>query len=279
MIKWPPLSSVTGSPPARAAVNAGFHVFSSRRVKHVARLDTEIQRRTLLGLTARAAMTRFGRDHDFDTIRSVDEFQRRVPLRTFEDLWKSYLEPRYPIFDNLKWPGRIPYIALTSGTTTGVTKYIPVSHAMVRSNQKAAKTMIAAFLHARPKSRLFHGRGQRLARRAGLPRAPQPAAPKLREFRVPMPLSSSPGSRRRDAYRNRAASPHWYGVRPSGWSLTWRASRRRQEISCVAGRGREKLNPVQGARTSSTAKAPIQRADHGGCSVARLLLPPRRMAC
>jgi hypothetical protein len=33
-----------------------------------------------------------------------------------------------------------------------------VSHAMVRSNQKAAKTMIAAFLHARPKSRLFHGR-------------------------------------------------------------------------------------------------------------------------
>jgi hypothetical protein len=73
-------------------------------------------------LTARAAKTRFGRDHHFDTIRSVDEFQRRVPLRTYEDLWKSYLEPRYPIFDNLTWPGRIPYIALTSGTTTGVTK-------------------------------------------------------------------------------------------------------------------------------------------------------------
>jgi hypothetical protein len=29
---------------------------------------------------------------------------------------------------------------------------------MVRSNQKAAKTMIAAFLHARPRSRLFHGK-------------------------------------------------------------------------------------------------------------------------
>jgi hypothetical protein len=158
MSMWARLSSVAGSPPARAAVNAGFHVFASRRVKNVARLDTEIQRRTLLGLTARAAKTRFGRDHDFDSIRSIDDFQRRVPLRTYEDLWKSYLASHYPIFDNLAWPGRIPYIALTSGTTTGVTKYIPVSQAMVRSNQKAAKTMIAAFLHARPSSRLFHGK-------------------------------------------------------------------------------------------------------------------------
>jgi hypothetical protein len=155
---WSPLSSLAGSPPARAAVNAGFHVFSSRRVKSTARLDTEIQRRTLLGLTSRAANTRLGRDHHFGAVRSIQDFQRRVPLRTYEDLWKSYLESQYPIFDNLTWPGRIPYIALTSGTTTGVTKYIPVSHAMVRSNQKAAKTMIAAFLHARPRSRLFHGK-------------------------------------------------------------------------------------------------------------------------
>jgi hypothetical protein len=158
MNMWSSLSSVAGSPPARAAVNAGFHVFASRRIKQVARLDTEIQRRTLLDLTARAAKTRFGRDHDFDSIRSIDDFQRHVPLRTYEDLWNSYLESRYPIFDNLTWPGRMPYIALTSGTTTGVTKYIPVSHAMVRSNQKAAKTMIAAFLHTRPESRLFHGK-------------------------------------------------------------------------------------------------------------------------
>jgi GH3 auxin-responsive promoter len=28
-----------------------------------------------------------------------------VPLRTYEDVWKSYLEPRYPIFDKLTSPG------------------------------------------------------------------------------------------------------------------------------------------------------------------------------
>jgi hypothetical protein len=88
---WSPLSSLAGSPPARAAVNAGFHVFSSRRVKSTARLDTEIQRRTLLGLTSRAANTRLGRDHHFGAVRSIQDFQRRVPLRTYEELWKSYL--------------------------------------------------------------------------------------------------------------------------------------------------------------------------------------------
>src|SRR5206468_7995584 len=59
---------------------------------------------------------------------------------------------------DLTWPGRIPYLALTSGTTTGATKYIPVSRAMVASNRKAATTMVAAYLAARPEARLFTGR-------------------------------------------------------------------------------------------------------------------------
>jgi hypothetical protein len=158
MAALPPIALVAGSSPARALVNAGFHVFARRRQKQVGCLTIQTQRSTLLNLTAKSASTRFGRDHDFAGIRTIDEFQQRVPLRTYEDLWESYLKPRYPVFDDLTWPGRIPFIALTSGTTTGVTKYMPVSQAMVRSNQKAAKTMIAAFLRARPSSRLFRGK-------------------------------------------------------------------------------------------------------------------------
>jgi GH3 auxin-responsive promoter len=149
---------LAGSPPARAIVNAGFHLYARKRGWQVRRLSASVQKRTLLGLVKRAVSTRFGRDHGFREIRSIEEFQRRVPLRTYEDLWELYLKPRYPIFDDLTWPGRMPHLALTSGTTTGVTKYIPVSHAMVRSNQRAAKTMIAAYLRARPRSRLFHGK-------------------------------------------------------------------------------------------------------------------------
>jgi hypothetical protein len=154
-----PLASLASSRPVRAAVNAGFHAFARRRTAYLAAADPiDLQGRTLRWLLKQAAETRFGRDHHFGSIRNVADFQRAVPLRTYEDLWESYLKSHYPIFENLTWPGRIPFLALTSGTTQGATKYIPVSSEMVRSNLKASKTMVAYHMAARPDSRLFFGR-------------------------------------------------------------------------------------------------------------------------
>ena len=47
-------------------------------------------------LVRKATTTRFGRDHGFDAIRSVAEFQSAVPLRTYEALWNDYLRDRIP---------------------------------------------------------------------------------------------------------------------------------------------------------------------------------------
>src|SRR5579864_5852778 len=126
-----PLTWLAGAPPVRAAVDAGLHACARRRVAQLAQADpVMIQQKTLLALVRKARRTRFGRDRGFAAIRSVADFQAAVPVRTYEDLWQSYLRDQYPIFENLTWPGRIPYLALTSGTTLGATKYIPVSHAM-----------------------------------------------------------------------------------------------------------------------------------------------------
>ena len=153
------LARVVSAPPVRLAVNRGFHAYARRRVAALAAADpAEVQRRALLGLVRKARSTRFGRDHGFGSIRSVEDFQGRVPLRSYEALWDAYLKDHYPRFDNLTWPGRIPYLALTSGTTQGATKYIPVSREMVASNRKAAQTMVAYHLAARPDSKLFRGR-------------------------------------------------------------------------------------------------------------------------
>lgn len=109
-------------------------------------------------LVRKAKRTRFGRDHRFASLRSIANFQDAVPLRTYDDLWRQYLCDQYPIFDNLTWPGRIPYLALTSGTTQGATKYIPVSREMLASNLTGARTMVSYHLAHSPESRLFHGR-------------------------------------------------------------------------------------------------------------------------
>jgi hypothetical protein len=129
------------------------------RARELASLDPRCsQEAGLRSLVRRARDTRFGRDHAFERIQTIADFQSAVPLRTYETLWNDYLRARYPVFENLTWPGRIPYLALTSGTTQGATKYIPVSREMVSSNRQAAQTMLAGHLVARPSSRLFHGR-------------------------------------------------------------------------------------------------------------------------
>ncbi len=154
-----PILHVAGAEPTRAVVNVGFNLYARRRMGQINRLDTaDVQRTTLARLVRKAAATRFGRDHGFDTIRTVEDFQARVPLRTYEQLWDDYLKASYPRFENLTWPGTMPFLALTSGTTTGVTKYIPVSREMVRSNQRAAQTMLSSYLCARPDARVFRGK-------------------------------------------------------------------------------------------------------------------------
>ncbi len=154
-----PIARLAGSGPARVAVNRGFHLYARRRVHAIAGSDpVETQRRALLKLVRIARRTRFGLDHGFASIRSVADYQARVPLRTYEQLWDDYLKAHYPRFEDLTWPGLIPYLALTSGTTQGATKYIPVSRQMVASNRKAAQTMVAYHMAARPDSRLFRGK-------------------------------------------------------------------------------------------------------------------------
>ena len=153
---WSRLSSLG---PVRNLVNLGFHL--DARLRTAALVDddpAQAQARTLGELIQRARRTRFGRDHRFETIDSIADFQDAVPIRTYESLWADYLRDHYPVFEDLTWPGRIPFLALTSGTTQGATKYIPVSTEMAASNRKAARTMLAFHCRSHPDSRLFQGR-------------------------------------------------------------------------------------------------------------------------
>jgi hypothetical protein len=153
------VQSLLSSRPARRAADFAMTRFARWRAR---RLNTRpawrLQERTLLGLVRRARHTRFGRENGFDSIASVADYQRRVPLRHYEDFWEGYWKGPFPFLRDVTWPGLLPYSALSSGTTSGTTKYIPLSREMLASNQKAALTTIALFLAAYPGTRLFSGR-------------------------------------------------------------------------------------------------------------------------
>jgi hypothetical protein len=136
-----------------------LRAYTRRRAAMLAAQNpVETQLAGLLRLVARARNTRFGREHGFESIRDVGDFQRQVPLRRYEDFWRDYWQPAFPRLGNISWPGTIPYFALTSGTTSGKTKYIPVSPEMNASNRGAVLDLFTWHLQACRDSRLLGGR-------------------------------------------------------------------------------------------------------------------------
>ena len=148
-----------------------LRTYARRRLRHLAQMDPQqAQRRVLASLIRRARSTKFGRDHEFSTAWSLDDFRSRVPLRDYDAFWESYWRAPFPRLTDCTWPGPVPWFAVSSGTATGATKYIPVSREMRRSNTRAGLELTVHHLANRPESRLLAGRVFMLGGSTGLVR-------------------------------------------------------------------------------------------------------------
>lgn len=136
-----------------------FRAFAKYRILRLSREDpTSVQEGELNWLLKRASETDFGREHGFSTIRSVDEYQRRVPLRSYDDFWNSYWKDSFPRVVNKTWPGLYTAYCWTSGTTTGKRKYIPYTSELAASYNKAGTDLLVHHVANRPKSKVFGGK-------------------------------------------------------------------------------------------------------------------------
>jgi len=133
-------------------------LYAARRGRQLRRQNaSEVQRRQLLRLLAKARNTRFGMDHRFFAVSTVERYQKHVPLRSHDMFWRDYWEVPFPRLADCTWPGTIPYFAVSSGTTTGTTKYIPCSSEMVTANRRAALDILVHHLTHRPRSTILGG--------------------------------------------------------------------------------------------------------------------------
>ena len=118
-----------------AASLLGWYAPRRRRAWEDASARTgEIQAQTLKRLIRAGARTEFGRAHGFDDIRSVRDYQARVPVRdylAFQPRWARAFagEP------DVTWPGRPRHWVKTSGTTAG-DKLIPVTPEAFTSHRR-----------------------------------------------------------------------------------------------------------------------------------------------
>lgn len=153
------IQRISGSTLVRRLADAGLNRYASRRVRDLDDMDNVAeQQRVLRKIVRYSQSTQFGQAHRFSEIESIADFQNRVPLRTYEQMWNDWWKASFPRLQGVTWPDHVPYYALSSGTTSGATKYVPVTHQMIASNKKAALTNLAYFLHEHPRAPVFRGR-------------------------------------------------------------------------------------------------------------------------
>jgi len=102
--------------------------------ERVSRRGAEVQERTLLRMVRTARNTAFGRQHGFEAIRSVTDYQARVPIAdylAFAPLFTRTINGEADV----TWPGRARYWVKTSGTTAG-DKCIPVTREALAAHRK-----------------------------------------------------------------------------------------------------------------------------------------------
>ena len=132
----------------------------AHRVLAIEKYATEyesIQRNTLARLLKQAASTEWGRRYGFASIRDYAEYARTVPICRYEDIRDDMVRIMNGARDVI-WPGQIGNIALSSGTTSDRSKFVPVSsQGLRRSHLQGGFDVFATYVAAHPDARLALG--------------------------------------------------------------------------------------------------------------------------
>ncbi|PAM92751.1 hypothetical protein B4N84_21715 [Flavobacterium sp. IR1] len=127
-----------------------------RSTKAWATKPVETQLAVFQGLINNAKNTQFGKEHHFDQIKTIQDFQNQVPIRDYEDL-KLYIDKVRTGEENILWKGKPLYFAKTSGTTSGA-KYIPLTKESMPYHITASRNAILHYIHETGKADFVDGK-------------------------------------------------------------------------------------------------------------------------
>jgi hypothetical protein len=119
----------------------------------------DVQNELFSSLINTAKNTEWGRQYGYSDKLSVREFQERVPICTYEDLY-PHIERIMRGEQNVLWPSKIEWFAKSSGTTNARSKFIPVSpEALEDCHYKGGKDMLSIYVNNYPDTKVFAGKG------------------------------------------------------------------------------------------------------------------------
>lgn len=118
----------------------------------------QLQEELFFFLIDKGSKTLFGFDHNFKKIKSIDDFNKYVPISTYEQIL-PYIDTMMRGEQNVLWPTKIKFFAQSFGTTNLKNKNIPITLESFKKNHyKAEKDMLAIYLHNNPQSEILNGK-------------------------------------------------------------------------------------------------------------------------
>ncbi len=118
----------------------------------------DVQQEVFTRLVDQSSKTTWGVQYGYDSIYSIEDFQQRVPISTYDDV-KPYINRLREGEQNLLWPSDIKWFAKSSGTTSDKSKYIPVSNeALEDCHFRGGKDIIAFYTKERPETGILKGK-------------------------------------------------------------------------------------------------------------------------
>jgi len=128
----------------------------------ILRNGQRMQKNQLLKLLRKARGTAFGKHHGFDDIffakNPLEEFQKKVPIHDYSSIHSQWWHRCLESEENVCWPGKVKYFALSSGTSESASKHIPLTTEMIRSIKRASiRQMLSLSKYELPEGLLNRG--------------------------------------------------------------------------------------------------------------------------
>ena len=108
----------------------------------------DLQKEELKKLLIQSRHTAFGHHHRFNDILSgfkshhsslfYQNFFNNVPILSYNDIFEKWWSLSLEGEEDVCWPGKIKYFALSSGTSDASSKYIPITKDMIKSIKKTS---------------------------------------------------------------------------------------------------------------------------------------------
>ncbi len=142
-------------------LNKGFAIHLNNRLKeieHFKKNPFSVQEKVLQYLISKGQKTVFGKDHGLNQVQCYEDFKQQVPIYDYPR-FRYYIDRMLEGEQGISWPTPVHWFSMSSGTTGGRSKYIPVSPESLKGcHFKAGKDLYAIYYHLNPNAKVITGK-------------------------------------------------------------------------------------------------------------------------